>query len=698
MFHPEEFCTHQLRLEKGRETHLPTSYTAAFQFKNGTQFFHQRAHNGSFLYVPRSLFDVGVEYGLSVRARNDLGETVSDMILLSINSIVIPSTPNHYGHTEFWGNELSQGVVLLEDLKPLSRYEVQIKACSIGEKPKCSQWSPPVQYTSPGTAPSRKLDVWRILKGIQEDRMRTVTVLWKPLPADDFRGVLLGYDLEYQERGRTQVVTYPANATERTLRVSPDVSRIAVRAITSAGTSPPAELLIAQTVGLPAPSMRDVVAMGEGSVLLTWDAYRHREEAASGYVLQWQSRAHDMQWKRLAAENFSTHIEGLEPGVRFNISLYAVVSMGTSIPATCQAYSREERPLSGPKPLLQKIEATRIFIEWEELRLDQRRGFIKSYTIYMRKHSTEQRLMRAGSMSRQMWLDDLDDAFDLHISASNSAGEGPLGEGVFCQLQGSPKDGSSTQLVLVIVVPLVFLANLMWWDCVQRRIKRTCTTFGPYWLFEEFPNVDNSTATQLLQEKERNNSDSSWRSVYEDPPITPVEDVPAEGTDWHPDTRVEERAGVGAGGTPSPMEAEMGAILEEEHAYRPQIATAEDVDYTEEEDNPWGFPPHPGDAVIPEDAAYSPHTSGLLRNWLCDVNQDSGCLHFKGPSQTLLAVRSWQTEGLAGPSNGPEDLHLGQTLLPDHLLGCLRGAVTEPPPSTSYFPEGIMLHVAQNNG
>ncbi|KAJ8392586.1 hypothetical protein AAFF_G00074640 [Aldrovandia affinis] len=719
---------------KGRETHILTKYTATFQFKNGTQSFHQRSHNTSSLHVPWSLFRADIEYSLSVRAQNDLGEVVSDAIPLSLKDIVIPNTPRitmvefgngsmtatlHWnisessglwrakvrlgdatGHTEFWGTEPSQGLVLLEDLRPLSRYELQIQACSAGENPKCSQWSPPVQCMSPATAPATKLDVWRILRGIQENGTRSVTILWKH-PTPEYTAVTVGHELVYQERGRWQTVTCAANVTERTLHVSPEVMRIFIRAVTSAGKSPPAVLQISQT-SLAAPRVKGVAPVGESSVLLTWELYRHQNESTLGYIVQWQgtslSHTQEVQWKRLAAGHNSTRIEGLEPGVRFNVSLYAVSSAGASHPAFCQAYSREEKPLSGPKVSLLNVEATRMLIQWEELGLDQRRGFITNYTIYMRKHNTGQQLILAGAMSRHMWLNGLDATFNLHVSASNSAGEGPLGEGVLCQLQGSTKDGSNIGPSLVIAVPLVILANLMCWDCVRRRIKRTCTTVGPQWLFEKFPRVENSTATKLLQHKERSDSDSSWRSMYDDPPISPVEIVPAaQRTDWCPSGRGEGIADTWAEGRPSPGEPETGPLLEEEHAYKPQITSAAlEEDFPEEEDNPWATPSHgpiPGDA----DATCGLHVSSLLRDWLSDGSgaglSTTGGIHFKGMARTVLAAGSWPEEGLSELGRCPQDLHL----LPDQLVSCLRGPAIEPPPDSSGFPQGIVLHVTQSS-
>lgn len=45
----------------------------------------------------------------------------------------------------------------------------------------------------------------------------------------------------------------------------------------------------------------------------------------------------------------------------------------------------------------------------------------------------------AAPESGQMWLDTATTSFSLHVSASNSAGEGPEGEGVNCWFPPSPE-------------------------------------------------------------------------------------------------------------------------------------------------------------------------------------------------------------------------------------------------------------------
>lgn len=128
---------------------------------------------------------------------------------------------------------------------------------------------------------------------------------------------------------------------------------------------------------------------------------------------------------------FVCMVSGLTEGVRYNISVYAVTTRGVSAPSSSLVYSKEKgeihmfkkgvyynyfnfnddifyyyrlikfeysqwtsyvslcltvcvsEPVSGPKVRVLAHEAGRIWIQWDRLPVDQQRGFITNYTIYL---------------------------------------------------------------------------------------------------------------------------------------------------------------------------------------------------------------------------------------------------------------------------------------------------------------------------
>ena len=174
-----------------------------------------------------------------------------------------------------------------------------------------------------------------------------------------------------------------------------------------------------------------------------------------------------------------------------------------------------------------------------------------------------------------------------------------------------------------------------------------------------------------------------------------MEIIPSERTDWHPSAVGIKGADVGMGEPVIPEKPETGLLLEE-HAYKPQISSAAQEEFPEEEDNPWVTPLHTGVSLIPgeEVTMYSPHVSGLLRDWLSDLTQDrsgaslntTGGIHFKGTPQIVLTTGSWLDKGVTGLGDCSENIHLGQNLLPDQLVSCLRFPATELSSTTFLLP------------
>lgn len=103
-------------------------------------------------------------------------------------------------------------------------------------------------------------------------------------------------------------------------------------------------------------------------------------------------------------------ISGLSAGVRYKVSLYAVTSAGVSEPSSRLVYSREQskrhthpptirvhflkspshsvllcelEPVSGPSLSVLRREPGRILVQWDRLPVDQQRGFITAYSIYL---------------------------------------------------------------------------------------------------------------------------------------------------------------------------------------------------------------------------------------------------------------------------------------------------------------------------
>ncbi|XP_027145720.1 interleukin-23 receptor isoform X2 [Larimichthys crocea] len=731
--------------ERGQETHVSTTYNISVNRENGTQMLLGQIEDAEEIEIPRAMIDENTKYQLIVTAYNQFGTSQSDPVAFCGNDIVIPETPRiiqiKFGNNSIaailqwetaesseplrsfvrlrtvngpWeageGTELSEGLIQVKGLKPLTEYEFQMRTCnSISGlthistprsttskwKSLCSKWSPSVTRKSPGKGPYQQLHAWRMLGSVRTNSLRSVTVLWKPPSPEDFSGELQHYKI-FWGSDQKQEVTCHAALSQCLVEVPAEVQALSVSAITSYGASPPAEVSLRHS-GDFGPVLRELApAADESSVFVSWSWPGNKHWSTPGgellcYVLEWTSiPAAEQQWQKLSKDEDSTSITGLTAGVRYKISLYAVTTRGVSAPSTELVYCKEEKPVSGPNLSILEHGATRIQIQWDELPVSQQRGFITNYTMYSRtleSSSTELRVTVSGSDPRQKWLDCPEGGLALQMTASTSAGEGPRGSRIFCQ-PATPAVGLVIGIVFITTLFIAIIANLMCWSCVRKRIKQKCISCGPGWFDNHLPKPGNSIAIRLLED----GGEPLFSSAYSDPPLSPISFISqGERDDVYPNIHMEISADPGTTLVDSQLE---------HVSYKPQIATldlqeAEEVMETEEElrdvQTSWE-----------EDRCVF---GGLLRGFLSNVEVDfsdspvgltlssvTGLLLPKTPATTtvingafLLGTRVAENDVEADSSS--LDLHQGEIMTHDTTDTCLSQYTVETTLTDGYFPQ-----------
>ncbi|XP_039985128.1 interleukin-23 receptor [Xiphias gladius] len=637
--------------KSGRESHLSTVYNISVNRENGTQIHFDQIQDAEEITIPQGILVKNTKYQLIITARNHLGVSQSDPFILCVKDIVIPETP-HIMQIEFWNSsiaavlqwkttessvdlrpyirlrthngswevreetELGEGLIRVNNLRPLTEYEFQMRTCNSAsglthastlrsttrstssKRSLCSKWSTSVTGRSPGKGPSQLLHVWRVFSSLRTNRLWNLTVMWKPPPTEDYSGEVQQYKifLAYDQK---QEVSCPATSSQCSVQVPAEVQALTVSAVTSYGSSPPADVPLRDS-GVFGPVLRELAPAANGSAVFvswSWPGTTHWSTPGGEllhYVVEWISvPATELQWQKLAKNQNNTSITGLAAGVRYNISLYAVTTRGVSAPSSGLVYSKERKPFSGPNMMVLVHEARRVLILWDELPVDQQRGFITHYTLCVQtldSSNTALNVMVSGSGPRQMWVDCPEGALVLQLTASNSAGEGPPGSRVFSQPE-APAAGLVIVIVLIITLFITVVANLMCWSCVRERIKQKCISWGPAWLVQNLPKPGNSNAIRLL---EQDGSELSFSSTYSDPPLSPITLISwEERTNVYPNFHVEEsQIGSGQLTAQTPLLAsETGTMLVDsqlEHVnYKPQISMlasqGEEVKETEAE-------------------------------------------------------------------------------------------------------------------
>ncbi|XP_068558540.1 interleukin-23 receptor isoform X2 [Cebidichthys violaceus] len=747
---------------RGRETHLPTTYNISLHRENGTQMLLDQIQDAEEVTIPRAKIDENDTHQLKITAYNHFGSSQSDPFILSVKDIVIPETPRimqiEFGHNSVaallqwktsgsseslrsdvrlradsgsWevgeGTEVTEGLIQVAGLRPLTDYEFKMRTCNSSsgltrtntsgsnssKRLFCSQWSPSVVGRSPGKGPSQQMQVWRMLGGLGTDRLRSVTVLWKPPSPDDYSGAVQNYEIVLGDDQKREV-TCPAALTRCSLQVPAELQALSISAVTSYGTSPPADVPLRRS-GHFGPVLRELAPAANGSsVLVSWSWPGNGRPSTSGeeplhYVVEWTSvPVAELQWQKVARDQNSTFIRGLTAGVRYNISLYAVTTRGVSAPSSGLAYSKEQKPASGPSMSVLVHESRRILIQWDELPVVEQRGFITNYTVYLQtldSSNTKHSVTVPGSGPRRMWLDCPEGALVLQLTASTSAGEGRRGNRICSQPEG-PAVGLLIVAVFIVTLLIAIIANLMCWSCVRERIKQKCVSWGPAWLHENLPKLGNSNAIQLLEEY---GGELSFSSTHSDPPLSPITFISQEDRDVvYPVVHID-TSHVGPGPTAETplLTSDSGTMLVDgllEHVgYKPQIATSapQGAEWKETEDEQRDVP-----ANVEEDKCVF---GGLLGAFLSNAEVDfsdpplgltlssvGGLLWPKTPETTsflnggvLLGRRGTESEVEAdSPSL---DLQQGEEMTPDTEDTCLSHYTVETTLTGGYFPQAAAV-------
>ncbi|KAM7410256.1 hypothetical protein PAMA_001616 [Pampus argenteus] len=746
--------------DRRQETHLRAIYNVSLNRENGTRVHLGRIQDAEEISIPRAMLSEHTKYQLIITAYNNFGASQSDPFTFCVQDIVIPETPQiiqiWFGYnsiaamlqwkTEFsqhlksyirlrkdngsWemreGTELSQSLIQVDDLEPLTEYEFQIRTCNStsgvtrscttrstsGRSSLCSEWSPSVRSKSPGRGPLQQLHVWRIL-GNRTRNAQMVTVLWKPPPSEIYSGDVQQYKI-FLGNDQKHEVLCPAALSQCSAQVPLEVQALSVSVVTLYGTSPPADVPLRHS-GVFGPSLRELVPAANGSaVLISWSWSRTKHWSTSGgellhYVIEWTSvPAAGLQWQKLDKDQNYTFVIGLTAGVRYNISLYGVTTRGVSAPSSGLVYSKEQKPVSGPNISVLVHEARRILIQWDELAIDQQRGFITNYTIYLQtldSSNTELNVMVSALGPRQIWLDCPEGALALQLTASTSAGEGPRGSLITSQPL-APAVGLVIVIVFIITLFIAIIANLMCWRCVRKRIKQRCVSWGPSWLFENLPKPGHSNAIRLLE----GGSEPSFSSTQSDPPLSPISVISQEDMDnVYPIIHIKVSEVGSATQQPTVktplLETDPGTMLGDsqlEHInYKPQTATSapQEEEVKEAEEDQTDAP-----ACGEEDKCFSVFR-GLFGGLLSSVEVDFSdsplgptlgsvnCLLWpKTPETASILDKGFllgrkETESNMEVVSPSVDVQQAEIMTPDHVDTCLSQYTAETTLTGGYFPQ-----------
>ncbi|OCT84812.1 interleukin-12 receptor subunit beta-2 [Xenopus laevis] len=567
-------------LKKGWETQISTEYTV--HIKNlQTDEYHQ-------INFKRSTYNVTIPVNKSrdksfevfVEARNDLGQSKSDILHIHLNNIVIPVTPaieiqvlnSHFKVLVHWKHQtlshlhycqlayraenetmwtlvneqaLNQSNILI--MKNNSEAQaLRVRCREETGKSYWSSWSDPTDI--PQIAPMVMFDLWRSLGPVHSNGSQEVTVFIKSRAPEVPWRRALGYKLFFINGSKETVIEICKKSQIQCKTLVPKgIKTIFVSAFNSYGDSHPSLVTVLQDPqdreAFPAPQNL-IVRSGIGIQVL-WNLPKGSEASVLWFIIQWVlpcDGKQDVLWHKIPQEQRSFVIKDkIDAGSIINISLYAIYSSGLSRPCVGYGFSEELEPKTGPDEIVEKSTGEQTLIQWEEIPLCDKKGLITGYTLHVTEESTGQ-TTRYESTTKQYTFHNLNlgALYTVCLTASTKAGEGPCGKHILLK-----KDTSLynyTKLLLGISVGVMILSaftvTLLCKKSVQARLKAFVVPLTPNFLHEKFPHVEKSTAIKSLQGSVGVSEPCIINSYY-DPDITEVEELLKEESYSNPDPSVQ---------------------------------------------------------------------------------------------------------------------------------------------------------------
>lgn len=425
----------------GRATALvgprATSYTLLESF-SGKYVRFKRAEaptNGSYQLFFQMLPNQEI-YNFTLNAHNPLGRSEST-ILVNITEKVYPHTPTSFKVKDInstavklsWhlpgnfakinflcqieikksntvqeqrnvtikGVENSSYLVALDKLNPYTVYTFRIR-CSTETFWKWSKWSNKKQHLTTEAIPSKGPDTWREWSSDGKN----LIIYWKPLPINEANGKILSYNVSCSSDEETQSLSeIPDPQHKAEIQLDKNDYIISVVAKNSVGSSPPSKIA---SMEIPNDDLKieQVVGMGKG-ILLTW---HYDPNMTCDYVIKWcnSSRSEPclMDWRKVPSNSTETVIESdqFRPGVRYNFFLYGCRNQGYQLLRSMIGYIEELAPAVAPNFTVEDTSADSILVKWEDIPVEELRGFLRGYLFYFGKGERDTSKMRVLESGR----------------------------------------------------------------------------------------------------------------------------------------------------------------------------------------------------------------------------------------------------------------------------------------------------------
>lgn len=315
----------------------------------------------------------------------------------------------------------SRYIVAVDKLNPYSIYTFRTR-CSGESFWKWSKWSNEKQHLTLEATPSTAPDTWREWSSDGKN----LIIYWKPLPVSEANGKILSYNVSCSSHEEIQSLSEifdPQHKAE--IQLDKNDYIISVVATNSAGSSPPSKIA---SMEIPNDDLKVEQAVGTGRrIFLTW----HQDpNMTCDYVIKWcnssQSEPCLMDWKKVPSNSTETIIESdqFQPGVRYNFFLYGCRNQGYQLLRSIIGYIEELAPIVAPNFTVEDTSSDSILVKWEDIPVEELRGFLRGYLFYFQKGERDMpKLRNLGSGHSDIKIKNITDIFQKTLRIADLQGK-----------------------------------------------------------------------------------------------------------------------------------------------------------------------------------------------------------------------------------------------------------------------------------
>ncbi|XP_061743800.1 interleukin-12 receptor subunit beta-2 isoform X2 [Nerophis ophidion] len=316
-----------------------------------------------------------------------------------------------------------------------------------------SKWSRVRTAWTQEEVPDKVLDVWYIQPS---STLAYITVFWKAMSVSEARGKILEYRVRVY--GAKSEVMWTSSLGANVTRTSVpfcDLCRVALWAINSRGSSPPANITAhhAKAGG----HLQVRTQADQHGVALWWSAAARAEHHV---VLEWYLdglMTQHLNWLRLPGTQRHAHITGLKSSECYQATIYFFHDESTSTTSNFQLSINQTVPQVGPS-VQQEVEGKSLKVMWAELPRAERGGCVTNYTVYLQHLDGHVLSYLVPASHRKLLLSDLHaGVYHVWMTASTSEGQSPAGPKVRFYIQSAKQEVSRFLFVGFIILLLMSL-------------------------------------------------------------------------------------------------------------------------------------------------------------------------------------------------------------------------------------------------